>query len=287
MSSHGAHLNGVTFLCSRITNDHEMQTPFRKFLLSALSWFDLLRGISGAEKLAFPPKVRKYVASGSDFILESLTGCPKVVFNLLGQVVYSGKNWLAGNMTLEDFQMTLEDTQSSLENYNPWTQTYPSSDPGWPLLADAWRHVALLRVARFPDSFLLPCSDPNISASVSRILDISAELGWDSPFYRRLVFPLFMAGVDADAKHQQHYVRICLQKITEATGFRQPALLNLLITVWQARAESDGTRNVPWMEWVSLPSEQQYGVVVKHRRLTAIPQTCSKALKRQHDYIFF
>lgn len=38
VSSHGTHLNGVVFLCTRIVLRNEAQSQFRMFLLAALSW---------------------------------------------------------------------------------------------------------------------------------------------------------------------------------------------------------------------------------------------------------
>ena len=213
--------------------------------------FDLLRGMSGAEKLAFPPAVRDDVSEANGFELELLTGCPKSVFKILGHVFTYGKSWLAGETTTEEFDTVLDYSRHALTQWNASQETYPNSHPDWLLLADAYRHTALLRIWRLPDAFLLPCTDKNVRLSVQRILDISAQLTWDSPYYKCMLFPMFIAGADAEFAYQQHYVQLCLERITRATGFHQPALLQLLKDVWHQRAQSDGTQNVPWMEYVS------------------------------------
>ena len=252
ISSHGAHLNGVVFLCSRIVASDKPLTPFRKFLIAALSWFDLVRGMSGPEKLAFPSAVRNSVSEASSFDLETFTGCPKSIFEILGRVLMHGRGFLAGDTNVEEFKAALERSEAILRRWDPAHETYADSDPAWPLLADAYRHTALLRIMRFPDTFLTPCSDESIRKSVRRILDIGAEISWDSHYYKRMLYPLFYAGTDTEYRYQHHYVQVSLEKITQTSGILQPALLQLLKLVWHDRAQSDDTRNVPWTEYVSL-----------------------------------
>lgn len=193
-----------------------------------------------------------------------------------------GKNWLAGETTTEAFKGVIDRSERALRRWDPSHETYPSSDPNWPLLADAYRHSALLRILRFPDAFTLPNTDETITLSVRRILDISGQMSWKSPFYKRMLYPLFYAGTDTEHRYQHHYVQVCLEEITRTTGFHQPALLQLLKLVWQERSESDGTRNVPWTEYVSLAPLAQACCL-----FTQPLQTCSKSLRRQHDYLFF
>ena len=218
--------------------------------------FDLLRGISGAEKLAFPPAVRRHVSTRNGFDLEVLTGCPKSIFEILGHVLTYGKSRLAGETTIGEFETVLGDSRRALEQWDATDETYPSSHPDWPLLADAYRHTALLRILRLPDAFVLPCTDEGVRLSVRRVLDVSAQLSWDSPYYKHLLFPIFIAGADAEFGHQHHYVQLCVERVTRTTGFHQPALLQLLQLVWHQRAESDGTQNVPWMEYASHTSPE-------------------------------
>lgn len=208
--------------------------------------------MSGPEKLAFPSAVRDFVSNSLDFSLQTFTGCPKSIFKPLQDVLSTGKAWLAGDISTDIFQLILDQSAERLRKWDMHQENYPDSDPGWPLLADAYRHIALLRISRFPDTFIIPSSDPLIKTSVDRILDISALMSENSSCYKRLVFPLFMAGADTDSAHQQRYVRICMGQIKDSTRIAQPALFQLLETVWQARANSSHDRNVPWMEWVSL-----------------------------------
>ena len=214
-----------------------------------------MRGMSGAEKLAFPPAVRQHVSEANGFDLEMLTGCPKSIFEILGQVLFYDKSWLAGDITIDEFKLKLDQARRTLEGWNALQQTYPNSSSEWLLIADAYRHAALLRVLRFPDPFEVPCTDEAIRRSVNRILDISAQVSWKSTYYRLLLYPMFIAGTDAEFSHQHHYVQVCLEKITRSTGFLQPAILQLLEAVWNQRAESDGIQNVPWVEFVSQDTQ--------------------------------
>jgi hypothetical protein len=251
ISSHGAHLNGIVFLCARMVADGAAMSPLRRFLLAALSWFDLLRGLSGAEKLAFPPSVRNHVSESNTFELEAFTGCPKSIFELLGRVLTNGKSWLASESTTESFKAALDRAEATLRRWDPSHEIYPSVDPAWPLLADAYRHMALLRIVRFPDGFRLLDDKRIVMPSVRQILDSSAQLTWSSAFYKRMLVPLFFAGAESTTQYEIHYIQVSLEQMTPKTGFKQPALLQLLQRVWQERATSDGSRNVPWTEYVS------------------------------------
>lgn len=283
ISSHGAHLNGVVFLCSRIVASDTPLTPFRKFLIAALSWFDLVRGMSGAEKLAFPSAVRLCVSESHGFDLEIFSGCPKSIFETLGRVLMHGKSYLAGDTKTEDFKSALARSEALLRRWDPTHEIYPDAEPAWPLLADAYRHAALLRVKRFPDTFEIANSNPAVRESVQRILDISATITWESQHYKRMLYPLFYAGTETEHAYQHHYVQVSLEKITQSSGILQPALLQLLRLVWQDRARSDNVRNVPWTEYVSSKSEAN----PPETSLIFCTQTCSTDLKRQHDYLFF
>lgn len=233
-----------------------MRGPY--YVLTCLYRFDLLRGMSGPEKLAFPANVRGFVSNTLDFSLQCFTGCPRSIFRILQDVLSTGKAWLASDISAEVFQLILDQSSKQLCNWNMHDEDYPDSDPGWPLLADAYRHTALLRTLRFPDTFLIPSDNPSIKKSVDRILDIGAIMSQDSPCFKRLAFPLFMAGADTNSAHQQRYVQILVEQINKATGIGQPALLQLLATVWQARASAVDDRNVPWMEWVGLTIFSQF-----------------------------
>ncbi|KIW48783.1 uncharacterized protein PV06_01348 [Exophiala oligosperma] len=271
-SFHGAHLNGVAFLCARIVAGPTTPSPTKTFLLAALSWLDILRGFTGAEKLAFAPSVRDFVYFADGFPLETAVGCPAELFRTVGLVLESGKAYRAQELSTDDFVADLEDAEERMRKWDVDQNVYPTQDPEWKLLADAYRHVCLLRILRFPNPFQTPCTDTRIVESVESILDDCAKMPWSSSMYKRLLFPLFMAGADTVSVHRQHYVKICIAEILDKTKFPQPAVMEILDAVWQARSSLEVESplaqqeqgNVPWMEF-----------------------TCSTSLKKQHDYLFF
>ncbi|KAF1956978.1 hypothetical protein CC80DRAFT_52920 [Byssothecium circinans] len=264
-SPHGAHLNGVTFLCTRLANGSRKMTPSKLFLITTLTWFDLLRGFSGAEKLAFPSSIRDFVASTAGHTLNSLVGCPVEIFTSIGETLSAGKKFRAHDMPENEFEDILDRTLTQLRTWDPVQKQYPNEDIEWTLLAEAYRHVAILRVLRFPDTFKIPCTDDRIKASVSAILDASAAISRESPYFKRLLFPLFVAGADTVSPHQQQYALVCLEHIKATTGISyRRSVFTMLKKTWEDRKKSDGTRNVPWFEY-----------------------TCSGDLIRQHDYLFF
>jgi hypothetical protein len=255
-SMHGAHLNGVAFLCSRIVNTSRCQTPCKLFLITALTWFDLLRGFSGAEKLSFPSDARNFVSEEAALTLNTLVGCSVDIFTAIGRTLSLGKKFYAKEIEEQEFQDFLDPTLAYLQAWDPKKGPYPDNDIEWTLLADAYRHTAILRVLRFPDTWILPCSDDRITTSVNAILDVSAEMSWHSPYFKRLLFPLFVAGAETASPHQQRYVTLCIDHIRELTGFTYESLSELLSKTWEERKRSDGTRNVPWFEYVSYSAER-------------------------------
>ncbi|KAF2442109.1 hypothetical protein P171DRAFT_456152 [Karstenula rhodostoma CBS 690.94] len=263
-SNHGAHLNGVAFLCSRLAERSGMPSPSQMFLVTALTWFDLLRGFSGAEKLVFPQEVRRFVANSAESTINSLVGCPAEVFLAVGDTLALGKDYLAQELEEGDFQISLDSILLQLQSWDPLTGHYPNTDPAWIHLADAYRHMAILRVLRFPDPYTTPCSDSRIRASVDAILDATTLISRRSPYFKRLLFPLFVAGAETASPHQQQYVVMCVENIKEMTGVTYHSVTELLEKTWKHRRASDGSRNVPWHDY-----------------------TCSKYLPRQHDYLFF
>jgi hypothetical protein len=57
---------------------------------------DLMRGTSGAEKLAFSQESRERIVSGIGSEFEMMCGCPKEIFITLGEVVQTVRSiWLA------------------------------------------------------------------------------------------------------------------------------------------------------------------------------------------------
>ncbi|KAH7257863.1 fungal-specific transcription factor domain-containing protein [Fusarium tricinctum] len=268
VSSHGAHLNGVSFLCKRMacSTDCSTRSKAGMFFTSALAWLDILRGFSGAEKLSYSEDIRSCVRDHGSLSLHTLVGCPPSLFYEIGQVLEAGKANLAGDIPLEQFKDVLQKAEKFFRTWDPEQVVYPTSHGEWKHLADAYRHACLLRIMRFPDPLALSCEDTRIKASVSAILDICAAIPRDSTFYKRLLFPLFLAGADTCSPHQIHYASWCISGIKEATGFQHPALTKVLARVWDERQGTDAQclTNVSWTEF-----------------------TCSEQLKSQHAYLFF
>ncbi|KAJ4057386.1 hypothetical protein NW761_003007 [Fusarium oxysporum] len=235
------------------------------FLISALSWLDMLRGFSGAEKLSYSTEVRECVRDHGSLSLHTLVGCPPVIFFKIGQVLEAGKAYLAGDLPVEQFEQLLDGAEKFFRGWDPDQAVYPTNHQEWRHLAEAYRHACLLRVMRFPDAFAISCDDPQIKASVSAVLDVCATIPRDSVFYKRLLFPLFLAGADTCSPHQIHYASWCINEIKHSTGFQHPAMTDLLTKVWdERRTNPRGWSNVPWMEF-----------------------TCSELLRSQHAYLFF
>lgn len=217
----------------------------------------MLRGFSGAEKLAYSEEVRECVRDHGSLSLHTLTGCPPIIFYRIGQVLQAGKAYLAGDLSVDQFKVILDDAERFLRGWDPEQALYPTGDAEWRQLAEAYRHACLLRVLRFPDTFELACTDEQIRSSVSMILDVCAVMPRDSKFYKRLLFPLFSAGADTSSPHEIHYASWCLSEIKHSTGFQHPAMTELLTKVWEERrTNTKRWNNVPWMEFVSITPQK-------------------------------
>ena len=214
-----------------------------------------MRGLSGAEKLSFTQELRQSIFDQNDLVFETVTGCPPDIFLTIGDVLSDGKDYMAKRIPLERFKHDLTESESILREWSEDQEIYPTTDTSWKLLANAYRHVGLLRIMRFPDSFVIPSCDSKIQESVSAILDACAGIPSNSPLAKRLLLPLFIAGADSLSPHQNHYLLIRINQIKDQTSFRNPAVTELLQTVWEARAkqDKDDRRNLPWMEWASAP----------------------------------
>ncbi|KAE8152346.1 fungal-specific transcription factor domain-containing protein [Aspergillus avenaceus] len=265
ISTHGVHLTGTSIICGKICErPNAAESPRKSFLLAILAWLDVLRGFSGAEKLSYHQTVREQVFRAEYFNLETLVGCPVDFFYSIGTVLETAKNHMNGIVSLDDFQTVLSNAKRFFQSWNADDSVYPSNDPMWKVLAEAYRHVCIIRILRFPDTCAIPCSAVEIQTSVAAILDVAAEIPTDSPWFKRLVFPPFMAGTETAVPHQRGYVDLCMNEIKRTTGFQHLAIRDILTKVWDARrGQLNMAVNVPWMEF-----------------------TCSKDLVRQHDYLF-
>ncbi|KAK4500007.1 hypothetical protein PRZ48_008193 [Zasmidium cellare] len=217
ISTHGAHLNGVTSFCSRsVENPNATKSPLKQLMLTAFAWYDrtynksrltdtepdrldILRGFSGSDKLAFSNDVRQKILDNREFTFEVFSGCPSVLCRRIGKVLSAGKAYLENELSLQDFEVLLGQAETFLRAWSPDDEAYPSADHAWRLLANAYRHACLLRVIRFPQPLNSVTPDhPSVVESVEAILDVCAELQLhNAKFHKRLLFPLFMAGAES------------------------------------------------------------------------------------------
>lgn len=215
---------------------------------------DVLRGFSGAEKLTYSENVRKCVANitSPHAALHTLVGCPAVIFLRIGDVIATAKQNMQGILSTVDFQTKLDEAESFLRSLDLDTIEYPTPHQEWRQLAEAFRHASLLRILRWPDTFAIPCEDPRIRSSVLAILDCCANVSMDSSFFKRLLFPLFLAATETSERHQIHYASLCIENIRRSTGLQHAAMMEVLEGVWEERRlKTRGWTNVPWMEFVS------------------------------------
>lgn len=147
-----------------------------------------------------------------------------------------------GTMSGDSFQDLLDGAEEFFRVWDPQSIAFPSGDPEW----------ILIRVLRFPDRWAIPCEDERIQSSVRSILDASAEISSDSAFFKRLLFPRFIAGTETSILHQKRYIEFCMREIKRSNGFPHPAMNELLNRVWDERQrQADRPGNIPWMEFVS------------------------------------
>lgn len=224
--------------------------PEHNLLITNISRFDLLRGFSGAEKLAFPSNIHKFITTSAGPTLTSLVGCPVEIFAAISDTLIEGKKFYHHEIEKADFQIYLDPILLGLQTWDPATGLYPNEDPEWIHLAEAYRHMAILRITRFPDAFEIPCTNPGIRASVEAILDASTRVPRRCQYFKRLLFPLFIAAAETASPHQQQYAAMCIEHISSMSGITYHSINELLEKTWQDRRKSDGSRNVPWHEYV-------------------------------------
>jgi hypothetical protein len=88
-----------------------------------------------------------------DFSLKTTVGCPAELCYRIGTVLETGKAYLAKEVGYEEFEEFLAESEQYLRHWDINQDIYPTPDPEWKLLADAYRHACLLRILRSPDSF--------------------------------------------------------------------------------------------------------------------------------------
>jgi hypothetical protein len=186
---------------------------------------------------------------GND-VLHTLVGCPSKIFSVLGKTLYTAKTLKLHNVDAEKCRDLLDPMLAQLHAWDATQSFYPDGNLEWPLLAEAYKHTAILRILRLPDKYSIPCSDDRIRACVNAILDTSAQVSRDSPYFKRFLFPLFVAGAETESPHQQQYVALCIDSIRDTTGFRYKSLYELLQKTWAERKTSNGAVNVLWFDFV-------------------------------------
>lgn len=219
--------------------------------------------MSGAEKLAFSDNLRSVVRDDVSMEFEMATGCPAELFYEIGRVLMCAKAHLASDITDYDLEEALHSLTITIDSMNLQEASYPSQDPEWVHLAEAFRQVFLLRILRFPDSFKVSCEDPQVRYAVETILNSCAQIRRSSPFYKRLLFPLFISSAETSVPHQQDYASLCVHSIVKSTGFQHISMHQILAQVHQERLQSSLAwgPNVPWMEFVSFSMKTRQSLV--------------------------
>ena len=138
---------------------------------------DILRGFSGAEKLAFSQEVRQHVVDADDFSLETTIGCPADLFLQIGAVLEAGKSYIGKDIDLIEFKDICEEAEDFLRSWDLDQDIYPNSAPEWRLLADAYPtclHTTSVEISRCVSNILQRLTNPRICARYTRSLCTSS-----------------------------------------------------------------------------------------------------------------
>ncbi|GKZ64072.1 hypothetical protein AnigIFM63309_010897 [Aspergillus niger] len=265
VSSHGIHITGAMSVCKQLLIAEGLHGRRQRamFFLGNLAWLDIIRASAGPERMCFSQDIRELVACASDRKFELVNGCPREVFLAIGAALEKAKEHTLGWLTWDEYQIALLLAKHKLYAWDPKGREYPSHDPRWLSIAEAFQFACILRILRLLDP-LKPASSSDIQDCVRRILDATAMITPDCSLLEILVFPLFMAGSDCLSRHSQYYVLTRLRDVERRSEFRNPVPVDLLRKVWDARAaqaEDDHT-NISWTAFTHFPG-----------------------LARQHDYL--
>ncbi|RAH44523.1 uncharacterized protein BO95DRAFT_464767 [Aspergillus brunneoviolaceus CBS 621.78] len=137
--------------------------------------------------------------------LSETIGRPGELFYRISGVINSGQQYLAGTLSVSEFEHILEAAEQFFRTWDADTEKRAALGSDQKALAEAYRHTCIIRVLRFPDTWRIPCEDPTIAASVVGILDAAASIPTASPWFKRLLFPLFIAGAETSVPHQQRF----------------------------------------------------------------------------------
>ncbi|KAI1628731.1 C6 zinc finger domain protein [Exophiala viscosa] len=265
ISSHGAHVTGSSVIGERWMEEG-MTTSGRGrtvFFLANLAWLDVTRSFAGPERLCFSWTLMQAIIAAADRHFEMVNGCPRDIFLIVGYVLWSSKQCSLGILSLGALQDVIRAGIVKLQQWNSTSYEYPTTDPLWFNVAEAFRAACMLWMMRLLEPSR-PAKDAKIESLVTQVLDNIAEVPVSSPLLELLVLPLFIAGADAMTKHSRYYVIFRLDEIKGRSGFANPAPKDLLRQVWQTRdsPSTEDELNVPWMRF-----------------------TFSTDLERQNDYI--
>lgn len=202
--------------------------------------------------MCFSQDIRELVACASDRKFELVNGCPREVFLVIGVALEKAKEHTLGWLTWDEYQIALLLAKHKLYAWDPKGREYPSHDPLWLFIAEAFQFACILRILRLLDP-LKPASSSDIQECVRKILDATAIITPECSLLEILVFPLFMAGSDCISRHSQYYVLTRLREVERRSEFRNPVPADILRKVWDARAAQaeDDYTNISWTAFVS------------------------------------
>ncbi|PYH92760.1 C6 zinc finger domain protein [Aspergillus ellipticus CBS 707.79] len=265
VSSHGIHITGAMSVCKQLLIAEGLHGRRQRsmFFLGNLAWLDIIRAFAGSERMCFSQDIRELVACASDMKLELVNGCPREVFLIIGGALEKAKEYTLGWLSSDKYQTALLLARHKLYSWDPQGREYPSLDPMWLAIAEAFQFACILRILRLLDPLKSPRAT-DIQECVTRILDATALVSSRCSLLELLVLPLFMAGADSLSRHSQYYVLTRLREIERRSEFRNPVPVELLRKVWDARAEQtpDDDTNISWTTFAHCPG-----------------------LVRQHDYL--
>ncbi|KAE8153206.1 C6 zinc finger domain protein [Aspergillus avenaceus] len=265
ISTHGIHITGAMSVCKRLLISDGLSGHRQRavFFLGNIAWLDIIRAFAGPERLCFSQDIRELVACASDSMFEMVNGCHRDVFLIIGGVMEKAKEYTLGWLSWEEYQIAILVAKHKLVSWHKEGKAYPSSDPRWLAVAEAFQHACILRILRLLDPSR-PAQHPEIQQCVARLLDATAAIPADCPLIELLILPLFMAGADNLSPHSRYYVLARMKEIEKRSEFRNPVPGDLLEKVWAARAAQPPgeERNISWTDFTHCPG-----------------------IARQHDYL--
>ncbi|CEO58722.1 hypothetical protein PMG11_03427 [Penicillium brasilianum] len=251
-STHGAHISGALSICNQLKLDERLTVKDERtvFFLGNLIWLDIIRAFSVPERLCFTQELRQKLLSLCDLRFEAVNGCPRELALIIGEILEHAKAHSTDRLSTDEYHTHVQALIQKLFSWDSSRCFYPSEDPLWRCVAEAFRHTCILRAWRLLDP-TESASTPRIQTSVMAILDSLAHVPGTNPLIELNVMPLFMAGADSLSPHSRHYVLLRLSEIQARAEMGWAAPQSLLEKVWQARARQSehDQSNVPWMDF--------------------------------------